>query len=114
MSLQDRYREADDSDPPFDAREKARVKTDWKTLSIMVVGAFMAGTFYMSQRSTNQALEASTAALTANQVSISNQLMAQHDSIRDVQASVHLFDAKLDYLVGGRRGPAPASIIPPP
>lgn len=107
--------EADDSNPPFDAREKASVRTNWKSIGLLIAGGAFAGMFYMNVK----ALAEQQLIFTANQVRITEQLAHEHEVINGLTWRLTNLDTQLvslskdvKYLVGGRRGPAPESATP--
>jgi len=106
------YNSRSQSESPFkvDGDRPLRMKIATLALIIITVATAVGYGLTLKQDVAQHGKQLET--LVQRQTAIEIEARAQHDLSLETKASLRLMDAKLDYIAGGRRGPAPTTSVP--
>lgn len=97
-----------DSEPPFKV-DKRYFGLRLETLAAVIGATFMAALAYATIKNEQSRQSEKLQSMETRQSTMEQTLIAQRDLLIGYRYTFEAVNQKLDYLTGGRRGPAPAS-----
>lgn len=102
----------EDSETPFKVDGKKFFGLRLESIWWLIAATFAAGIAYSTIKNEQSRQSEKLQSMEIRQSTMEQTLSAQKDILMDYRYSFKAVNDKLDYLAGGRRGPAPASGSP--